>query len=82
MNFDPQMKTTSNKVRHIITLTTGQYDHLYNIMCSKKRFLTILMRVMTLTHRHLTTYLILGDLHQTKKRLIQGILPLENNYIN
>ena len=35
MNFDPQMKTNSNKVRHIITLTTGQYDHLYNIMCSQ-----------------------------------------------
>ena len=30
-----QMKTKSNKVRHIITLTTGQYDHLYNIMCSQ-----------------------------------------------
>jgi len=29
------MKTTTNKVRHIITLTTGQYDHLYNIMCSQ-----------------------------------------------
>ena len=28
------MQTKSNKVRHIITLTTGQYDHLYNIMCS------------------------------------------------
>ena len=30
-----QIKTKSNKVRHIITLTTGQYDHLYNIMCSQ-----------------------------------------------
>jgi hypothetical protein len=30
-----QMQTKSNKVRHIITLTTGQYDHLYNIMCSQ-----------------------------------------------
>ena len=29
------MQTKSNKVRHIITLTTGQYDHLYNIMCSQ-----------------------------------------------
>jgi hypothetical protein len=29
------MKTKSNKTRHIITLTTGQYDHLYNIMCSQ-----------------------------------------------
>ena len=27
------MKTKSNKTRHIVTLTTGQYDHLYNIMC-------------------------------------------------
>ena len=26
------MKTKSNKVRHIVTLTTGQYDHLYNIL--------------------------------------------------
>ena len=39
MNFDPQMKTTSNKVRHIITLTTGQYDHLYNIMCRQEEIL-------------------------------------------
>ena len=39
MNFDPQMKTTSNKVRHIITLTTGQYDHLYNIMCRQDEIL-------------------------------------------
>ena len=29
------MKTTTNKTRHIVTLTTGQYDHLYNIMCSQ-----------------------------------------------
>ena len=29
------MKTKSNKTRLIITLTTGQYDHLYNIMCSQ-----------------------------------------------
>ena len=29
-----ELKQT-NKVRHIITLTTGQYDHLYNIMCSQ-----------------------------------------------
>ena len=28
-------KTTTNKTRHIVTLTTGQYDHLYNIMCSQ-----------------------------------------------
>ena len=42
MNFDPQMKTTSNKVRHIITLTTGQYDHLYNIMCRQEEILDYL----------------------------------------
>ena len=29
-----ELKKT-NRVRHIITLTTGQYDHLYNIMCSQ-----------------------------------------------
>ena len=29
------MKTKPNKTRHIVTLTTGQYDHLYNIMCSQ-----------------------------------------------
>ena len=29
------MKTKSNKTSLIITLTTGQYDHLYNIMCSQ-----------------------------------------------
>jgi len=29
------MKTTTNNTRHIVTLTTGQYDHLYNIMCSQ-----------------------------------------------
>ena len=42
MNFDPQMKTNSNKVRHIITLTTGQYDHLYNIMCSQEEIIDYL----------------------------------------
>ena len=42
MNFDPQMKTTSNKVRHIITLTTGQYDHLYNIMCRQDEIIDYL----------------------------------------
>ena len=42
MNFDPQMKTTSNRVRHIITLTTGQYDHLYNIMCRQEEILDYL----------------------------------------
>ena len=34
------MKTKSNKVRHIITLTTGQYDHLYNIMCSQDEIIS------------------------------------------
>ena len=29
-----ELKQT-NKTRHIVTLTTGQYDHLYNIMCSQ-----------------------------------------------
>ena len=29
-----ELKKT-NRVRHIVTLTTGQYDHLYNIMCSQ-----------------------------------------------
>ena len=29
------MKTTTNKTRHIVTLTTGKYDHFYNIMCSQ-----------------------------------------------
>ena len=42
MNFDPQMKTTSDKVRHIITLTTGQYDHLYNIMYSQDEIIDYL----------------------------------------
>ena len=42
MNFDPQMKTTSNRVRHIVTLTTGQYDHLYNIMCSQEQIIDTL----------------------------------------
>ena len=37
-----QMKTKSNKVRHIITLTTGQYDHLYNIMCSQDEIIDYL----------------------------------------
>ena len=36
------MKTKSNKVRHIITLTTGQYDHLYNIMCSQDEIIDYL----------------------------------------
>ena len=37
-----QMKTKSNKVRHIVTLTTGQYDHLYNIMCSQDEIIDYL----------------------------------------
>ena len=36
------MKTKSNKVRHIVTLTTGQYDHLYNIMCSQEQIIDTL----------------------------------------
>ena len=34
-----QMKTKPNKTRHIVTLTTGQYDHLYNIMCRQDEIL-------------------------------------------
>ena len=33
MNFDPQMKTKKKGL--CIELTQGQYDHLYNIMCSR-----------------------------------------------
>ena len=33
------MKTKSNKTRLIVTLTTGQYDHLYNIMCRQDEIL-------------------------------------------
>ena len=36
-----ELKKT-NKVRHIITLTTGQYDHLYNIMCSQDEIIDYL----------------------------------------
>ena len=36
-----ELKQT-NKVRHIITLTTGQYDHLYNIMCSQEEIIVTL----------------------------------------
>ena len=36
------MKTTTNKTRHIVTLTTGQYDHLYNIMCSQEEIIDTL----------------------------------------
>ena len=36
-----ELKQT-NKVRHIITLTTGQYDHLYNIMCSQEEIIDTL----------------------------------------
>jgi len=32
----------SNKTRHIVTLTTGQYDHLYNIMCSQDEIIDYL----------------------------------------
>ena len=36
-----ELKKT-NKVSHIITLTTGQYDHLYNIMCSQDEIIDYL----------------------------------------
>ena len=36
------MKTKSNKPRHIVTLTTGQYDHLYNIMWSQDEIIDYL----------------------------------------
>ena len=36
-----ELKQT-NKVRHIITLTTGQYDHLYNIMWSQDEIIDYL----------------------------------------
>ena len=36
------MQTKSNKTRLIITLTTGQYDHLYNIMCWQEEILDYL----------------------------------------
>ena len=36
-----ELKKT-NRVRHIITLTTGQYDHLYNIMCSQDEIIDYL----------------------------------------
>ena len=36
------MKTTTNKTRHIVTLTTGQDDHLNNIMCRQEEILDYL----------------------------------------
>ena len=36
-----ELKKT-NRVRHIITLTTGQYDHLYNIMCRQEEIIDTL----------------------------------------
>ena len=39
------MQTKSNKVRHIITLTTGKYDHLYNIMCSQDEIIDYLAEI-------------------------------------
>ena len=36
-----ELKKT-NRVRHIVTLTTGQYDHLYNIMCRQEEILDYL----------------------------------------
>ena len=35
-------KTKSKKTRLIVTLTTGQYDHLYNIMCRQEEILDYL----------------------------------------
>ena len=34
--------TTEQRTRHLITLTTGQYDHLYNIMCRQEEILDYL----------------------------------------
>ena len=51
------MKTKSNKVRHIITLTTGQYDHLYNIMCSQDEIIDYLNESDDFDPKHLITYL-------------------------
>ena len=34
--------TTDQRTRHLITLTTGQYDHLYNIMCRQEEILDYL----------------------------------------
>ena len=36
------MQTKPNKTRHNVTLTTGQYDHLYNIMCRQEEILDYL----------------------------------------
>ena len=52
------MQTKTNKVRHIITLTTGQYDHLYNIMCSQDEIIDYLNESDDFDpHNHLTIYL-------------------------
>ena len=37
-----QNLTTDQRTRHLITLTTGQYDHLYNIMCRQEEILDYL----------------------------------------
>ena len=34
--------TTEQRTRHLITLTTSQYDHLYNIMCRQEEILDYL----------------------------------------
>mgnify|MGYP003144492413 FL=1 len=34
--------TTEQRTRHLISLTTGQYDHLYNIMCRQEEILDYL----------------------------------------
>ena len=34
--------TTDQRTRYLITLTQGQYDHLYNIMCSQDEIIDYL----------------------------------------
>tara|TARA_B100001113_G_scaffold248852_1_gene204934 strand:- start:77 stop:277 length:201 start_codon:yes stop_codon:yes gene_type:complete len=34
--------TTDQRTRYLINLTTGQYDHLYNIMCRQEEILDYL----------------------------------------
>ena len=34
--------TTDQRTRYLITLTQGQYDHLYNIMCRQEEILDYL----------------------------------------
>ena len=37
-----QNLTKDQRTRHLISLTTGQYDHLYNIMCRQEEILDYL----------------------------------------